>query len=58
MSDRLAISAAFSVLMMTAYVLFGADAIRVPVGPDAAETPVTVSAPVLPYVHWTLPAIR
>jgi hypothetical protein len=36
MSDRLAISASFSVLMMAAYVLFGADAQRTPLGPEAA----------------------
>jgi len=58
MSDRLAISAAFSVLMMAGYVLFGSDAMRVPVGPDSAATPISVSAPALPAFHWTLPAIR
>lgn len=30
MSDRLAIAAALSVLMMSIYVLFGADAMRMP----------------------------
>ena len=32
MSDRLAISATFSVLMMAIYVLFGANVERVPLG--------------------------
>ena len=58
MSDRLTISAAFSILMMAGYVLFGADAARAPVGPGSAGTPVSISAPALPVVHWTLPAIR
>lgn len=58
MSDRLAISAAFSVLMMSAYVLFGAEAVRVPVGPASVATPVSVSAPALPSLHWILPAVQ
>jgi hypothetical protein len=65
MSDRLAISTAFSVLMMAGYVLFGADAVRTPVGPDSLGTPVSVSAPVLPLpsISWALdllglPAVR
>ena len=37
MSDRLAVSASLSVLMMSIYVLFGGDAQRVPIGPDAIE---------------------
>ncbi|MDE8650223.1 hypothetical protein [Novosphingobium album (ex Liu et al. 2023)] len=35
MSDRLAISATFSVLMMAIYVLFGAEAQRVPLSPTS-----------------------
>lgn len=37
MSDRLAISASLSVLMMSVYVLFGSDAVRVPFGPEAVS---------------------
>ena len=33
MSDRLALSATLSVMMMALYVLFGADAARAPIGP-------------------------
>jgi hypothetical protein len=40
MSDRLAISSALSVLMMAGYVLFGPDAVRVPL-----DSPAAVSAP-------------
>jgi hypothetical protein len=35
MSDRLAVSATFSVLMMATYVLFGNDAVRLP--PDSEQ---------------------
>ena len=54
MSDRLAISTAFSVLMMAGYVLFGADAITAPIGPGRLETPVSVAAPVLPSIDSAL----
>ena len=47
MSDRLAISAAASVLMMSIYVLFGSDAARVPFTSDALASPVSISAPEL-----------
>jgi hypothetical protein len=33
MSDRLTVSASFSVLMMAIYVLFGDNVVRVPLGP-------------------------
>lgn len=40
MSDRLAISASFSVLMMAIYVLFGDGVARVPLAPiTSVETP-------------------
>lgn len=58
MSDRLAISAAFSVLMMAAYVLFSADAAQVPIGPQSVGAPISVSAPALPSADRLLPAIR
>jgi len=44
MSDRLAISAAVSVLMMSIYVLFGGDAARMPLPGDGIDMP-GVSAP-------------
>lgn len=48
MSDKLAISTAFSVFAMAAYVLFGGDAAHAPIGPASLETPVALSAPALP----------
>lgn len=39
MSDRLAISATLSALMMSLYVLFGSDVPRVPLGISALENP-------------------
>lgn len=52
MSDRLAISASFSVLMMAIYVLFGQNVERVPLGPPRfmAETELggRVKTPELP----------
>lgn len=45
MSDRLAISAAFSVLMMSAFVLFGTDSTRADFGPDALQAPAVSAAP-------------
>lgn len=51
MSDKLAISAAFSVFMMTAYVLFGGEAVRAPIGPESLEAPVALSAPALPSIE-------
>ena len=49
MSDRLAVSASMSVLMMAIYVLFGADAARVPLELDEALTPpASMTVPGLP----------
>ncbi|MCB2074768.1 MAG: hypothetical protein H6917_16000 [Novosphingobium sp.] len=49
MSDRLAVSACMSVMMMAIYVLFGADAARVPLGPPESLTPsISATAPGLP----------
>jgi hypothetical protein len=45
MSDRLAFSATLSVLMMTIYVLFGADASRMPLGPEQLRVPAAATAP-------------
>lgn len=44
MSDKLAISTAFSVFAMTAYVLFGGDASRAEFGPASFDAP-ALSAP-------------
>ena len=48
MSDRLAVSASFSVLMMSIYVLFGADAAREPFGPRQLAPDHAISAQALP----------
>lgn len=45
MSDRLAVSATLSVLMMTIYVLFSTDAARAPLGPMELESRVEVTMP-------------
>lgn len=44
MSDRLAISASFSVLMMAMYVLFGANVERAPFGPSQLASEFATSA--------------
>lgn len=44
MSDRLAISASFSVLLMAAYVLLGAETPRAPLGPQHLATSQIVEA--------------
>ncbi len=45
MSDRLALSATLSVMMMALYVLFGAEAARAPIGPDAFRASGETAAP-------------
>ncbi len=45
MSDRLAVSASLSVLMMSIYVLFGADAARAPFTSEDLRAPAALSAP-------------
>ncbi len=45
MSDRLAISAAFSVLMMSAFVLFGSGSTRADFGPDVLQASPGNAAP-------------
>lgn len=45
MSDRLALSATFSVMMMALYVLFGTEAVRAPIGPDAFRVSGEAAAP-------------
>ena len=44
MSERLAVSASLSVLMMAAYVLFGADTARQPFGSDSLVAPINAAA--------------
>lgn len=39
MSDRLTISASFSILMMAIYVLFGANVEHMPLGPSRINVP-------------------
>jgi hypothetical protein len=58
MSIRLSVSAALSVLMMSGYVLFGAEAARVPLGPQALAGPAQISAPALPDAGSLLPTLR
>ena len=45
MSDRLAISASMSVLIMAFYVLIGADAARAPLSADAFDAPAVARMP-------------
>lgn len=61
MSKQLAISSAFSILMMACYVLFGADAVHE--GPGFHAMPaltgtVEISAPELPDAGTLLPSLR
>lgn len=58
MSDKLAISAALSVLMMAGYVLLGADSVHAPIGPGSLTTQIGVTAPSLPSAGELLPSIR
>lgn len=61
MSDKLAISAALSVLMMSAYVLLGTDAVRAPFGPAESSgilAPVELSLPALPRLDRLVPLPR
>lgn len=60
MSKQLAVSAAFSILMMAAYVLFGAHVARESLAPTegAFASPVEISAPELPQPTSLLPIAR
>ena len=53
MSDKLALSAALSVFLMSAFVLFSPATARVPLGPQ----PVAVDLPA-PSVSLSLPGLR
>jgi hypothetical protein len=59
MSKQLAVSAAFSVLMMATYVLFGANSVRAPLdrAPDSAGV-IRIAAPELPDAGSLLPSLR
>jgi len=59
MSKQLAISTAFSVLMMATYVLFGANAMREPLGrATEATSSVQISVPELPDAKILIPELR
>ncbi|MET0587288.1 MAG: hypothetical protein ABWZ75_02100 [Novosphingobium sp.] len=58
MSDKLAISAALSVLMMAGFVLFGTEAAHAPIGPGSLTTQVGVTAPLLPSANGLLASVR
>ena len=45
MSDRLAIAASMSVLTMAIYVLFGAEAVRMPIDGNTFDSPAAMSLP-------------
>lgn len=47
MSDKLAISAAVSVLLMSAFVLLDHGSQRLPLGPTGASSPIHVEVPEL-----------
>ena len=59
MSKQLAVSTAFSILMMAAYVLFGAHAAHESYVPGGAlPSPVEISASALPAPATLLPSLR
>ena len=58
MSDKLAISAALSVLMMAGYVLLGTDAVNAPIGPGGLKTQVSAASPLLPSANGLLASVR
>ena len=60
MSKQLAVSAAFSILMMATYVLFGAEATRESLAPEggAISSPLEISAVELPKPSALLPFLR
>jgi hypothetical protein len=59
MSKQLAVSTAFSILLMAAYVLFGANAARESFAPRGAiASPVEISAPAFPHPASLFPSLR
>jgi hypothetical protein len=57
MSDRLAIASAFSVLMMSCFVLFGQGSARADFRPARHIVPISVSAPAMPSIPALLPRV-
>ena len=55
MSDRLAISSTFSILMMASYVLLGGDAAQVGLETQAMHVPQMSAPAILPQVSVLLP---
>ena len=55
MSDRLALSSAFSVLTMACYALFGGDAAQVQLGAPSGLVPYISAPAVLPQASALLP---
>jgi hypothetical protein len=58
MSDKLAISAALSVLMMACFVLFGTDSTRAPLHGGSGDVQVSVRVFELPGLRELLPFLR
>ena len=58
MSDRLALSAAVSVMMVAIYVLFGNDAAHLPLSPSHLAGPLGVSGPELSVSPGPFAALR
>jgi hypothetical protein len=54
MSDKLALSAALSVLMMTTYVLFGSETAKAPFDSASLDAPTQVSIRALPSLKVVL----
>ncbi len=55
MSDKLAISSAFSVFLMASYVLFGGDAYQIVPGPQRDLLPRIEAPSILPQASALLP---
>jgi hypothetical protein len=55
MSDRLAISSAFSILLMASYVLLGGDATQVQLDEQTVRLPQMSTPAILPQVSALLP---
>ncbi|MCK9540687.1 MAG: hypothetical protein M0R03_01495 [Novosphingobium sp.] len=58
MSARLAIAAAFSILAMALFTLFGEHSTRISLGPEAVRIDVSTEIPALPSPFRWIPAIR
>lgn len=58
MSNKLALSTALSVLMMSGYVLFGPDAAQAPLGPQMTVPAFHASVPAMPDPARLLPFVR